>query len=232
MSFSAYSTKGIRSKNEDAYLIIECINGKALIQYLEHGVKSEFDFEYPGLDFHLYAISDGMGGLQNGDEASYLVITGLLDSIESVVQSDDIGASIREMIVRTSRRVYSNLSGAGGATLVGVLLIKDKLYVFNSGDSTCAVLNNDEVWMTKPQRNENGLTDRIGKNIDPCPDIDVLHGFDSIILHTDGADILGDIYDKGSPDYDARALCERSVKLGSKDNVSIVIIKKEREHRI
>lgn len=106
---------------------------------------------------------DGMGGLSNGELASATVVSGYQQWVENrlpellsngslsdeVVSSDwiQIATTCNETIKQYGRKIGSNL----GTTLCAILLVGNRYYIINVGDSRAYLLNNSVNVLTKDQ---------------------------------------------------------------------------------
>src|SRR5690606_33685662 len=92
-------------------------------------------FEYP-LDLPFVAlVADGMGGHNDGEQASLFVAKGLARRLPAF-GPDKIASSLRTVNAELYAHVGENPSLAGmGSTVVGLAIHDTKLTIFNVGDS-------------------------------------------------------------------------------------------------
>lgn len=107
----------VRKKNEDRALII-------FVSYPDQ----------PDRDFVLGAVSDGIGGLPRGDEASVLTISEFCAQVVRFSKLP-IGARLLAAADAANEAVYSELKGKGGATLSAAFIEKGQILGINVGDS-------------------------------------------------------------------------------------------------
>ncbi|MBW9222784.1 serine/threonine-protein phosphatase [Methanothermococcus sp. SCGC AD-155-C09] len=126
VKFSFLSEKGIREKNEDAYLAEKI--GK----------------------YYAFAIADGMGGHTHGEKASKIAITELKETLKRFNEEpEDL---LKRAFEKANREIlaYSEIVGTSmGTTLVACLLNEEgEVVIANIGDSRAHIIN-DGVWHTK-----------------------------------------------------------------------------------
>lgn len=242
MKAKGFSFKGVRENNEDSFLVMEAENGVVKTTFYNDGNLSDYEDETECPDFSLYAVSDGMGGLEYGAEASFLTLSKLQDCVEDIVLSDDRKEAVVKSVKDISEKLESNFSGKAGATLVGILTTDDGNYMFNTGDSLCFVMS--ENGMLKNKRHtclneamekgvecepgmEDYVTDSIGM-INPRVDVCEIGEFESALLCSDG---LLPYLEEGSVgeavDLGPEAVCRKAMELGSSDNVTAVVVERD-----
>ncbi|MDD4759176.1 MAG: serine/threonine-protein phosphatase [Lascolabacillus sp.] len=115
MNIITYTSKGLRSVNED-FLLSEQLT--------------------PDISFHI--IADGMGGYSYGDKAAEIVVETLFSQISQM----DFYAISEDTIIAACERANLNLRDEGaklsskiGATFAAVLILKEKVFAFWMGDT-------------------------------------------------------------------------------------------------
>lgn len=115
MNIITYTSKGLRSVNED-FLLSEQLT--------------------PDISFHI--IADGMGGYSHGDKAARIVVETLFSQINQM----DFYDISEETIIGACERANLNLRDEGaklsskiGATFAAVLILKEKVFAFWMGDT-------------------------------------------------------------------------------------------------
>ncbi len=124
---SYFTHLGDRQSNEDAMLI-----DRELIQTQIQPI------EYKTFESNkaLFALADGMGGENNGEEASWLVLSQLLQEYETLSVHESIIDTLHNAKKRLDSEAFTDSTKRNfGSTIAGVLLQGDKATVFNSGDS-------------------------------------------------------------------------------------------------
>ena len=130
----------IRTKNEDDIFIDglgtrakENIAGNRILNHSER---------------YVFAVCDGMGGEQFGDEASSIAArtiahySYILNASKPAALSDNVNALATEANNKISGMVYAKRADLSGSTLVMACLRKTTAYVFNLGDSRAYFFKN------------------------------------------------------------------------------------------
>lgn len=141
----SYATNigNVRPKNEDNLFIDglgtrakENMSGNRLLNHSER---------------YTFAVCDGMGGEQFGDEASAIASLAIaqyatqLNRVKPEVLPDTVNKLVSEANNRISRMVYSKHANLSGSTLVLTCLRKNKAYIFNLGDSRAYFFKDGEL---------------------------------------------------------------------------------------
>lgn len=95
----------------------------------------------------LFLVADGMGGHAHGDVASKFVNDEIQKAWqeENLIKSDYAEAFLRDLVIRTNRKLYDlqnvhdDYSGMG-TTLVLAAIIDDTIFILNIGDSRAYVM--------------------------------------------------------------------------------------------
>jgi len=228
--YHALSEKGVREKNEDAY-----IAGKVG-------------------DSHVFAVADGLGGHASGESASRIAISELKEAIERYGEEGLTIAFERanNKIFLENRRKGTNM----GTTLVACIVGEDgKCKIANVGDSRAYIFENHDIWRTKdhslvqelidkgviseeeafthPRKNivtrvlglgEKIKVDSYEKNLEKSV----------LLLCSDGlSDYLKDheiakTAKSHNPKKACKKLCKMALKAGSKDNITVVVVRRKR----
>lgn len=98
-------------------------------------------------------VADGMGGLNNGKDASSLAISSVLQDFKNLDLQAPIGNQLKESAIRANSIVYNALQGNGGTTLVSCVFYKGKLYWSNVGDSFCFLMRDQHIYQVNPLHN-------------------------------------------------------------------------------
>ncbi|WP_027634171.1 Stp1/IreP family PP2C-type Ser/Thr phosphatase [Clostridium hydrogeniformans] len=206
----------------------------------------------------LYVVADGMGGHNAGEVASKLATDTIISYIkERKVESPE--ELLKNAIKAANERVYNyslssnNLNGMG-TTITACLIIKDKVFIGNVGDSGCFILkeNNikkitkdhslvqellDEGSITEEEAknhpNKNIITRAIGTKEEVLTDIYKLekNDFQHILLCTDGFTnevSSSEIVDLVNSSENYKDFCIKAIELvktrGARDNISLIIV--------
>ena len=94
--------------------------------------------------FHLFAVCDGMGGLQGGERASAICVQSM-DALNTHLQPAGVSRAVDAYAAEACRRVYSDSleigeEGREGSTLALLYLSDGKAFVGNVGDSRVYLL--------------------------------------------------------------------------------------------
>lgn len=144
---SVMTNKGeIRRKNEDNFYF----NG---IIKKTHSLNDPLHFSTnsSGKQF-LFAVCDGMGGEQLGEEASYIAVQSLHEFYKSNIQSfnkiTDIKKFMDDYINKTNQKIYDfslTLGSKTGTTIAAIAFCQNKAIAFNIGDSSVYLLRNSNL---------------------------------------------------------------------------------------
>lgn len=151
----------VRKKNEDAYVIADLTSQAAAGSTPppgatprpadatvrgEEGMLRKCRVGAQGL---LLAVSDGMGGAEAGEIASFLVCESLRGLLSSA-RERSTGSLVREAVERANTVVLDAAGGnpkrsGMGATLTAVFVRSDRAYVAEVGDSRCYVIRGGRI---------------------------------------------------------------------------------------
>jgi serine/threonine protein phosphatase PrpC len=151
----------VRKKNEDAFVVADLSGHAAAASAPPTGaLHREFDTTHRGDEGYLkkcrvgeqgllLAVSDGMGGAEAGELASFLVCESLRDELTTPKKSST-GTLVREAVERANSVVLDaaveNPKRTGmGATLTAALVRGDHAYVAGVGDSRCYVIRLNRI---------------------------------------------------------------------------------------
>lgn len=151
----------VRKNNEDAYVIADLTSRSAIASSIPAGADAPFlDRTQRGevamlremsVGEHglLLAVSDGMGGAEAGEFASYLVVESIREGLAGQKDSPT-GSLVREAVERANHVVFETAEShprqsGMGATLTSVLVRSDRAYIACVGDSRCFIIRGDHV---------------------------------------------------------------------------------------
>lgn len=224
----------VRRANEDLYLVgerrgaepVESWSGRIAV---DHGWA---------------VIADGMGGHEDGQIASRIVIETIAEKIESVRDEADVTSMIDDAHRKLFEAMYSGQGRPGmGSTIVGVVFFDREALVFNVGDSRAYELRrgqllqlsrDDTLGADRSRRGGHALTQSLGGTATPQPVSPHIRRFrlaDHIgaLLCSDG---LTDMVQEnriaallaeptGNP---AEHLITAANDAGGKDNITVIVI--------
>lgn len=129
---AAINNKGrVRTNNEDSFYL----NGIFMPRdRMDNGALLTRDFKE---NVHLYAVCDGMGGTDSGEDASFCAVSELekrRDDCQFVTDEEEI----KDMLRQISDRVYEEATARGqksGTTIVMMLVQAEQAIFANVGDS-------------------------------------------------------------------------------------------------
>jgi protein phosphatase len=99
-------------------------------------------------------LCDGMGGLENGSEASAMAVSGLTERLSALDGSEDVPTALREEIAALNTAVCERFgAGSAGTTLVAAYLEEDLMYWASVGDSRVYLLRGDAIMQLSRDHN-------------------------------------------------------------------------------
>lgn len=123
----------VRRNNEDNFYLA----GK----YMQLGEMDNGGlFTFEGIGTQIFAVCDGMGGGEAGEEASFMVV----DELDKAIKSGEIrsAASLRRLFQNTSNSVHRKHSAVSGSTLALLAVNNGHVFISNIGDSRIYRLRN------------------------------------------------------------------------------------------
>lgn len=206
---------------------------------------------------NLYIVADGMGGHQAGDYASAHAVSWFVEYVKNCQYVNPITilktgiAKVNGMLLQKASE-HSELRGMG-TTFVAAVIIDNKLYVANIGDSRLYVIGDEVKQITldhslveelirtgqldrrrvrfHPEKNI--ITRALGTGNEAVPDFFevILQREEKVLLCSDGLtnmvedDEIGDIImQKQFVDKICEQLVERANYYGGKDNIGVVVV--------
>lgn len=206
---------------------------------------------------NLYIVADGMGGHKAGDYASAHAVSWFTDYVEKCQYVNPITilktgiAKVNDMLLE---KAAENIELRGmGTTFVAAVIIQNKMYVANIGDSRLYVLGEEAKQITldhslveelirtgqldrrkvrfHPEKNI--ITRALGTGHEAIPDFFeiILQKDEKILLCSDGLTNMVDddeirdiVMKKQFTDKICEQLIERANYYGGKDNIGVVVI--------
>jgi protein phosphatase len=224
----------VRDANEDLYLVgkrmgadpIESWSGRMAVG---HGWA---------------VIADGMGGHEDGQIASRIVIETIAGSIESVRDEADVASMIENAHRKLFEAMYSGQGRPGmGSTVVGVVFFDHEALVFNVGDSRAYEIRrgqllqlsrDDTLGVGRGRRGGHALTQSLGGTATPQPVSPHIRRFRlddhvGVLLCSDGLtdmvqeNRIGTLLAEHATNP-AEHLATAANDAGGKDNITVVVI--------
>lgn len=206
---------------------------------------------------NLYIVADGMGGHQAGDYASAHAVSWFVEYVKQCQYVNPITilktgiAKVNDMLLEQAAE-HSELKGMG-TTFVTAVILQDKMYVANIGDSRLYVMGEEARQVTldhslveelirtgqldrrrvrfHPERNI--ITRALGTGREAVPDFFeiILQKNEKVLLCTDGLtnmieddEIRDIVMQKQFIDKICDQLIERANYYGGKDNIGVVVV--------
>ncbi|MDD6070077.1 MAG: Stp1/IreP family PP2C-type Ser/Thr phosphatase [Clostridiales bacterium] len=206
---------------------------------------------------NLYIVADGMGGHKAGDYASAHAVEWFVEYVKDCQYQNPITilktgiAKINDMLLAQSA-AYTELKGMG-TTFVAAVLLPDKMYVANIGDSRLYVMGEEAKQITldhslveelirtgqldrrrvrfHPEKNI--ITRALGTSNEAIPDFFEIHleENEKVLLCSDGLtnmveddEIRDIVMQKTFVDKICDQLIERANYYGGKDNIGVVVV--------
>lgn len=102
----------------------------------------------------LFAIlADGMGGMQSGQFASQNAIASMKETFYAMNRNADIPFQLCKGVKEASDKIYDNLGGTGGTTLVACVFYNEQCYYVSVGDSCLYLLRNGVLLRLNREQN-------------------------------------------------------------------------------
>ena len=136
------SSKGnVRQNNEDNFFL----NGRFMaLQDMDNGATLSQQCMKP---LQIYAVCDGMGGEEAGEEASFIAVENLVELYSSLSHGMDTDV-FKKWFIKTSDNIFQKSQDnrrKSGTTIACCLWCKPKLYLAHVGDSRIYLFRNDKL---------------------------------------------------------------------------------------
>lgn len=101
----------------------------------------------------LAVVADGMGGMEDGKQASEIVIARLREAFEKMNRKSDLSRQLCESVYMAGDEVFRILDGNGGSTVVACILFQEKLYFTSVGDSFLFLKRGKQLFRLNREQN-------------------------------------------------------------------------------
>lgn len=155
MSYLVGNLQGVgrREQQEDSFGFVNALDADAI--------------ERQGM---LAVVADGMGGMQNGSFASETAVACMQEAFRRFDLRGNIPGQLESAALEAGDRIFSQLQGSGGCTLVAGLFFREMLWTVSVGDSYIFLLHDRKLVRINHSQNvlnrdtlallRNGSTDR------------------------------------------------------------------------
>ncbi len=247
-SYWGYSTKGIRSNNEDSFLLDDQLLSDDTQELERIVLDLDITQESKKPLWHVFAVADGMGGHAAGEVASRLALQRLAEVFKTIGDlSEEI---LRSLLLDLHRYILEQgrlqKQPGMGCTLTGAVFHSEALWIFNIGDSrTYRMVKGFLNQVTKdhnmkalsgiPDGAQNHLYSCLGGGAEDCTvDVwdlsDKITDSETLLLASDGYHefINMDFWEESlAKPWDRESFRQETVSVvekGSKDNATVVIL--------
>ncbi len=227
----------VRRNNEDNFYLA----GKYMqLRQMDQG--GTFTFE--GTGSQIFAVCDGMGGGEAGEEASFMVA----DALNRAIENGGIRSAkeICNIMQRTSDKINRKHSAVSGSTLALLALDNGHILIMNIGDSRIYRLRNSKLKRVSVDHvgaQAHSITQYIGMEpeeplsphmiMDDIGEWTISADTDMVyLLCSDGltdlvadADIRKTLIEKRNPKEAAEKLVDMALERGGKDNVTVMVVR-------
>ena len=117
----------------------------------------------------LVIVADGMGGLEQGKQASDLAIKSFIHAYKSKSSDESIDSALKRSVIHCNKAVYDfstaqGLDGKLGTTIVATVTISNMVHWISVGDSRIYQIKQDSITcLTKDHNYENDLLELVEK---------------------------------------------------------------------
>lgn len=207
---------------------------------------------------NLYIVADGMGGHKAGDYASSYAVFRFVEFVKRCEDTNPItvmkkGIQTVNEGIRTASQEREELSGMG-TTFVCAVIVENRLFVSNIGDSRLYILDKDNIRQitldhslveelirtgqlnplkVRNHPEKNIITRALGVNEEAVPDFFELelHMDERILMCSDGLsnmveddELLNIIMEAEKPKAAVERLIDRANYYGGKDNIAALVV--------
>ena len=231
----------VRRNNEDNFYLA----GK----YMQLGEMDNGGlFTFEGVGTQLFAVCDGMGGGEAGEEASFMVA----DELDKAIRNGEIrsAASLRRLFQNTSDKIHRKHSAVSGSTLALLAVSDGHVFLMNIGDSRIYRLRNGrfkQISLDHVGYQAHSITQYIGMEeddpLEPYERMDDVGewtvGADmdtTYLLCSDGLtdmvpnnEIRDALLSEPEPKNAVQKLVDMALARGGRDNVTVMVVRVPQE---
>lgn len=226
----------VRKNNEDNFYL----NGKYMpLKQMDAGGT----FTCEGAGMQIYAVCDGMGGGEAGEEASCMVVEALAGAMRSGIHSVQ---ELCNILQATSNKIHRKHSGMSGSTIALLALSNGHVLALNVGDSRIYRLRNGkfkQISLDQVGVQAHSITQYLGlpedEPLEPYMRMDDIGewtvGTDSETVYllcsdgitdmVDNLDIRNILLSEPSPEAAAQSLVAAALRHGGKDNATAMVVR-------
>jgi PPM family protein phosphatase len=204
----------------------------------------------------LFIVADGMGGHAAGEVASEMAVS-TVSTLYYQDDNSDVAASLLRSIKYTNAAIYQRAReqvehNGMGTTCVAAVLLDDRAYIANVGDSRAYLvrrgwvrqISQDHSWvaqqirtgaMTEAEARTHQLRNMITRSLGSLPEVEVdifleqVQEGDTLVLCSDGLSgmisnsEIAQIVERYSPQECVHRLIERANAHGGTDNITVLV---------
>ena len=147
-----YQAQGTRKEQQDSF-----------------GQWIDSDIEFLAHGGSLVIVADGMGGLEQGKQASDLAVNAFIYAYKSKTPNESIDAALMRSVIHCNKAVYEfssaqGLDGKLGTTIVAAVTISNMVHWISVGDSRIYHIKQESITcLTKDHNYENDLLELVEK---------------------------------------------------------------------
>jgi protein phosphatase len=238
---SGITSSGAKERNEDYYGAMILNDGKSIVYFPGEEVSEQYIQNSEKVILGM--LSDGVGGLPNGDDASRFTVWNFFGEISKENLTSRNAVNIIEYSILIADQNLRKKFPGSGATAVLFCIVGEKLFLTHTGDSRVYIkTNNGLLWrttdhsiqdelfkkgkiteesaMSSPMRDK--IYSCLGMKCEPTTDVIDMQ-WETVLISSDGYhspftdDTVRADINKPLPD-----LLKKSLDAGSTDNITIL----------
>lgn len=121
MSYQVANLQGIGARNyqEDSFAVV---NAMDVTEIRKEGLFA--------------VLADGMGGMENGKQASEMAVSCLKNSFFNINREEDIAQQLKDAMIDAGNQIHSKYGRRSGTTAIACMFYEENLYFASIGDSS------------------------------------------------------------------------------------------------